>query len=360
MTKKPEYPAASTSWRSAVLTFFGVLTLATFFAPGAWSHDFAGPFNVARIVVMLCFISLFFTFRIDHDFVGVLARPSRGARVLMAVVPLLVLALTIIQAGWREFGVWLIRSETWDWNYRHGIFVKAACDLAACVIFVTLAVTFARRRHGGRQSRSQALLASLLSCVFAFVTLAMAGEELSWGQRIFRWETPAGFVNDQGETNLHNFATEVFQNVWYFGCWLLLVAMPFFHVALTRLSTRFKRFRFLSDFWPPTYFFLVFASAYGLVDPFDSFAGISYGSILFSILATFALLVYLTVWERGRMAKWTALPLVVFLVVLWLELFVVRTWDINMGVPTEYLEVFISFGVLAWAIVLRRRVSACG
>ena len=33
-----------------------------------------------------------------------------------------------------------------------------------------------------------------------------AGEELSWGQHLIGWETPAGWkdVNDQGETNLHN------------------------------------------------------------------------------------------------------------------------------------------------------------
>ena len=33
-----------------------------------------------------------------------------------------------------------------------------------------------------------------------------AGEELSWGQHYFGWETPEGWgnVNDQQETNLHN------------------------------------------------------------------------------------------------------------------------------------------------------------
>ena len=352
---QPEFPVASARWRSAALVFFGILTLATFFAPGAWSHNLAGPFNITRLVVMACFVTLFFTFPVQHDFAEALDRPSRGVRALLIVLPVLLLVLTVVQAIWRNFGAWLVRSEVRDWNYRHGIFVKAACDLAACVIFVTLAVKFARDR-GPARSR----LASLASAFFAFLTLAMAGEELSWGQRIFRWATPAGFRNDQGETNLHNTATETFQNVWYFGCWLLLVAMPFFHVGLTRLSARFKALGFLKDFWPPTYFFLAFAPAYGCVDPFGTFAGISYGSILFSILATAVLLVYLIGWRRGRLAKWVALPLVVFFVVLALELFVVRTWDVNMGVPTEYLEVFITFGVLAWAIVVRRRVSARG
>lgn len=36
--------------------------------------------------------------------------------------------------------------------------------------------------------------------------LYTAGEELSWGQHLFHWETPEAWrdINDQGETNLHN------------------------------------------------------------------------------------------------------------------------------------------------------------
>ncbi len=39
--------------------------------------------------------------------------------------------------------------------------------------------------------------------------LYFAGEELSWGQQLFRWETPEHFaeLNDQNETNLHNMSS---------------------------------------------------------------------------------------------------------------------------------------------------------
>jgi len=39
--------------------------------------------------------------------------------------------------------------------------------------------------------------------------IVCAGEEISWGQRIFNWETPEKFAeaNSQGETNLHNLET---------------------------------------------------------------------------------------------------------------------------------------------------------
>ena len=42
--------------------------------------------------------------------------------------------------------------------------------------------------------------AALLGCIY------IAGEEISWGQQIFKWATPEGWmdINDQQETNLHN------------------------------------------------------------------------------------------------------------------------------------------------------------
>jgi hypothetical protein len=48
--------------------------------------------------------------------------------------------------------------------------------------------------------------AGILFVVLAAMALFVAGEEISWGQRIFGWLTPANLeaVNHQGETNIHN------------------------------------------------------------------------------------------------------------------------------------------------------------
>lgn len=42
-----------------------------------------------------------------------------------------------------------------------------------------------------------------------FACLYLAGEELSWGQQLFKWETPQemAVLNDQNETNLHNMSS---------------------------------------------------------------------------------------------------------------------------------------------------------
>ncbi len=59
---------------------------------------------------------------------------------------------------------------------------------------------------------SQQQVKTWLRIWFMLVTLAcvyMAGEEISWGQHLLGWETPASLqgVNDQNETNLHNISS---------------------------------------------------------------------------------------------------------------------------------------------------------
>lgn len=55
-------------------------------------------------------------------------------------------------------------------------------------------------------ARSGEVLAAAAFGVFGLGCLFIAGEEISWGQRLFGFETPADFerMNRQGETTLHN------------------------------------------------------------------------------------------------------------------------------------------------------------
>jgi hypothetical protein len=71
------------------------------------------------------------------------------------------------------------------------------------VYLVTAAVGVALARHHRATGASGAAWVALL---VAAVALAVAMEELSWGQRILGIDSPAAFAgNVQGETNLHNF-----------------------------------------------------------------------------------------------------------------------------------------------------------
>jgi len=71
--------------------------------------------------------------------------------------------------------------------------------LVAISIAVSSLVHMGHRRGVPRVLRPWVVLMILGSIYFA-------GEELSWGQHIFGWNTPEhwGRVNDQGETNFHN------------------------------------------------------------------------------------------------------------------------------------------------------------
>lgn len=73
---------------------------------------------------------------------------------------------------------------------------------AASGLFLAAAVT-TRRRHAG--TRSGRVLVAVLA-LLALVMFVGGGEEISWGQRIFGWQTSTAMsaANAQGETNLHN------------------------------------------------------------------------------------------------------------------------------------------------------------
>jgi hypothetical protein len=75
---------------------------------------------------------------------------------------------------------------------------------------------------------------SLMILCFLFFLMAM--EEISWFQRVLEIETPETFNNNfQGEMNLHNFATNHVENMYYFGAFLFLVVLPFIRFLFPNL-----------------------------------------------------------------------------------------------------------------------------
>ena len=75
--------------------------------------------------------------------------------------------------------------------------LHVALPLAACGVALAILVRGPLR---GRRWLAAWIGLAALGCLF------IAGEEASWGQHLFDWQTPAGWaeLNDQGETNLHN------------------------------------------------------------------------------------------------------------------------------------------------------------
>ena len=99
----------------------------------------------------------------------------------------------------------------------------------------------------------------IILIIVAVIFICMFGEEISWGQRIFGWESVGVFkdYNVQGETNIHNFFNQLF-DIFYpiFGLsfFILLFFIWFFPKEnRTYLSKLF--------FPHPSTFFLIFMMA---------------------------------------------------------------------------------------------------
>ncbi|NJN44664.1 MAG: hypothetical protein HC806_08075 [Anaerolineae bacterium] len=97
-----------------------------------------------------------------------------------------------------------------------------------CILF---AINFLKYRKNTRISNAVRLSFVILSLVL-FVT---AMEEISWFQRVFEVESPTIFTRtDQKELNLHNFATNYVENIYYTGAYLFLVVFAVYIFAISR------------------------------------------------------------------------------------------------------------------------------
>jgi len=120
--------------------------------------------------------------------------------------------------------------------------IATALALAAALVLGVAALREARGVLGPWCLRWVALV--VLSTLYFF------GEEVSWGQHLFAWETPEWFRNRQNETNLHNLSS------WYnqkprhlFLLWVVVggIGVPLFR-RLRRVAPPPQNWRYW--FWP--------------------------------------------------------------------------------------------------------------
>jgi len=79
-----------------------------------------------------------------------------------------------------------------------------------------------------------------ISFLFALVWLCFAAEEISWGQRILSFESPEVFekLNDQKETNIHNFINPILRYLY-----------PLFFILVALFLTSLRNSRFLDKMY---------------------------------------------------------------------------------------------------------------
>lgn len=358
-----------------VLAFgFSAATIALFPVEANLSKPlFARPYNFYRLaVIILAIVFLLLATKSSWSNTPPSHEPSPKARQwllrLSIALPVTAIVFLVIQLVIPQFAALLVRKESWPF-FRNAIFIKSACQLVAAIAFTKVA------RHYFRQRQR---LAMILAIATVLLLGLMIGEELSWGQRIFGWGTPSFLaeINSQSEINLHNINTQLAQNILYFGGWLLLIGFAFWRESLTRLLRKCPKARldFLIDWLPPGCFVGLFAVGFAFCDPLVSDSGLYCSSNLFIILATACLLLTELRCQLKLRSQPSSTPalddidnnrhralrlgisLLCFIVVLTGNLFNAELWNYNPGAPTEYLELFISLGIMTWALTIKSRL----
>ncbi|MCL1876802.1 hypothetical protein FWF74_02105 [Candidatus Saccharibacteria bacterium] len=335
---------------------FGIATILTFFAPKTWLSDLTDWFNWARIAVYLLF--LIFLFKVLKTAPKIEVKNDNKkyqvwVKRIIIILPMLAVGFAMINAFLPEIGG-LVRMGDNDIFKRPGAFLRMACELTSCGIFVSLIPHFVKQKKW---------IGAGVLVLLALVLFVMGMEEISWGQRIFKWETTGYFTdnNEQKETNLHNLATQLFQNVLFFGGFVLLVVLPFFRDNLKKLLQKTKRLRQIDIFLPESWMMIAFGAGLMFVDPLNAASrGIHYGSVCFQSIAIAVFLGILAhrLHKTDKIHYDLALrTLACALIVLTLSLCFDGLWNKNQGTPTEYIKIFVNFGILCWAIGVRTKTK---
>jgi hypothetical protein len=126
--------------------------------------------------------------RADSAAVGISPALTRWLLWAPPVLGVLIASTVVIERG---FFVWVLKED-------HPIeWAQFACVLGAGVVAAMASLRLSRRGRAG---------VAAVFVLFALGSFMLAGEEISWGQRVMAIATPAELrgVNRQGEMNVHN------------------------------------------------------------------------------------------------------------------------------------------------------------
>lgn len=190
------------------------------------------------------------------------------------------------------------------------------------------------------------IITGLSSLALVFFVIAM--EEVSWFQRVLAFETPEAFgSNLQGEFNLHNFATKMFENAYYTGAFICLIGLPFLS-ATSAMPENIKGLEvFIGSSFTLCASSLLVAYNYHYWNSFST--QIPYFLTLL-MLSSLALMGAKSRFGIACLAFLVALLVTQAAFFLWGDR-MNRLWD-----ATEYKEFFIAFGFLLYALDVRRNL----
>ncbi len=143
----------------------------------------------------------------------------------------------------------------WDKEYFHLTFAAEdkLVEYGTAVFLVISSIILIRNTIG--LSAKKRMMAAALTAFYALLFFLAAGEEISWGQRIFGWESGEFMLenNKQDETNFHNLiiptpfgdfhlAKTLFGSVLTTVILLYLAVLPFLYTRVESIRNLADRF----------------------------------------------------------------------------------------------------------------------
>ena len=225
-----------------------------------------------------------------------------------------------------------------------GLIEWSSMILSLCGSFIFIASLLRSRK-----SQNIPLIVRGTFLLFGLLLFLIAMEEISWFQRILKFQTPNEFShNSQNEFNFHNFATNLSENIYYFGTFLFLAVLPFaWRILYGELSSGYSKL-----FIPKPYITIIYAIACAF--NYDMW------NIFFTQISFFTAIIVLFVFYKFTKKRHEKFIFIftIFLVAVTQVIFLFngenfsRIWDV-----TEYKEFFIPLAFLAYAWGVYRNVN---
>lgn len=243
--------------------------------------------------------------------------------------------------------IFLVRPDAFSYMSLEDGWVEWASAIllfAACAVFL---LTFLKSKERALSGR----LVRITGVAFAIVFFVMAMEEVSWMQRVIGFETGDKFAgNIQGEANLHNFASDLIELVYYFYAFVFTVFLPFMRwQGAIPLDCRY-----LDIFAPRP--FIIYIGALTCAYNFDMW---NIFLIQASFYASCFILIYVWISSAPKTSLLTGLVLSLVissqLIYLYFGERYAREWEI-----TEYREFLMPLAFLTYALDVRFRIGELG
>lgn len=187
--------------------------------------------GVIAISTITLFLSLFGNILFKKNLNGVRLNFALNTRKKLSLEYLSIVGLLIISTFFLL--LFIVDATTFSRQSLEDSPLEWASSLFLFACAIIFATAFTKSFHSLVIPKPIKLSMLVLAIGFFFVSM----EEISWLQRVLDIQTPKAFQgNGQHEMNLHNFKTDILENLYYFGAFLYLVVLPFMRYLLPQLS----------------------------------------------------------------------------------------------------------------------------